>query len=285
VHALNSNTVFIGGSSLITDDYIAKSSNGGSVWQTANVESYIWNVEILKLVMQSASVGYAATRGNVLKTTDGGLNWLITDTVSVQAGSMFSILEDLALFPGSDTLFVCGWYTPYFGKTVNGGQDWQHQYTSDYTNLDFINSSIGYVGGWGKLDKTVDGGATFTDASGGSQALFTSIYSIDFTDEWTGYACGAGGKIIKTTNGGATALNEMPGQSGVSRVYPNPTRDKVYLNEPAQVRLSQMTGKVLFEASGVSSVDLKDYPSGLYILTVIDPIGHETGRFKVIKTD
>lgn len=285
VYALNSSELFVGGFNTASNIPIYKSTNGGQSWQATSVESYIWSVNILKIGMVSNTKGYAVSRGYVLKTTDGGLNWRITDTASVQAGSMFSVLEDLAFFPGNDTVYTCGWYVAYFGKTANAGQNWSHQFNADYTNLDFLTPSIGYVGGWGSLHKTTDGGQSFSDASGGNAQLFSNIWSIDFTDEWTGYACGKNGQIIKTANGGITGLEEGLEQKGALLLYPNPTSGYVQFSRPTHVIVSNALGQTVLEKKKVQSLDLSDLAKGVYMLHTSDETGRVKERIKLLLTE
>jgi len=283
VFALNSNTILIGGKMNNIDGYLAKTTNGGSTWKTANMERYLWDVDIKKIAMVNDTVGYAINRGYVLKTSDGGSNWYITDTASVQAGNMFHVLEDLAFFPNNDTVYTCGWYGAYFGKTVNGGDIWQHNNDHQSYNLDFLNTQVGYIGGWGQVHKTVDGGVSFVDASGGSSALFEDIYSIDFTDEWTGYACGNKGKIFKTSNGGSTSIPQISDTKPSVLVYPNPTRGKINFSAITNVQLTNATGKILDDRKNVDSIDLSEQSAGIYFIILTDKNGQVIQRNKIVK--
>lgn len=268
VYAINRQELIVGGFHTDQTGYMAKSTDGGLTWQRAYIENYLWAVGILKIGMINPTIGFATTRGIVLKTTDGGLNWSILDTASVKSGAMFLVLEDLACFPNNDTVYACGWYPGYFGRSTNGGAQWQHDYAFDFYNLDFINPRVGYVGGWGNMRKTTDGGQTFVDASGGNTLLVSNIYSLDFTDEWTGYACGTGGKIIKTMNGGVTSVFDNEVEERV-KCFPNPTSGFVKLSKPSKVKLYDISGKQLEEWDTTNSLDLTSRPNGLYMLQLI----------------
>lgn len=284
IHAIDRQNLIIGGFHIDQAGYMAKSVDGGLTWQKANIENYLWAIGILKIGMINPTTGFATTRGNVLKTTDGGLNWYIQDTASVRRGAMFLVLEDLAFFPNNDTVYACGWYPGYFGRSVNGGAQWQHDYAYEFYNLDFINPRVGYVGGWGNLRKTTDGGQTFMDASGGNVMLISNIYSIDFTDEWTGYACGTAGKIIKTMNGGTTSVRENLREDRV-KCFPNPTNGPVGLSKTCSVVLFDVSGKQLEAWGETNKVDLSNRPNGLYLLHLIDEQGQTIQRSKVLKAN
>jgi photosystem II stability/assembly factor-like uncharacterized protein len=280
---LNSNNVFIGGQFNVSDGYIAKTTNNGTSWQLASIESYIWDVNIKKLGMINDSVGYAAARGFILKTIDYGTNWYITDTASVYATEMFHLLEDIAFFPDNDTVYVCGWYGEYFGKTFNAGGAWLHNNDYQSYNLDFINTQTGYIGGWGQVHKTTDGGATFVDASGGSNALLYDIYSIDFVNEWTGYACGYGGKILKTSNGGTTSTQEHSHVNSDIIIYPNPVNDLINFSIKTNVQLANVAGQIVAERKNITTLDLSNQTSGIYLLILTDNNGQVIQRHKIVK--
>lgn len=287
VYALNEQSILIGGIDEGSYGYIGKSINGGKNWTRSSIETHLWTVDILKIAMVNKEIGFALTRGMVLKTTDGGLNWKITDTTSVKKGQMFSILEDIAVFPGNDTMFVCGWYTPYFGSTKNGGDNWSHNTSSDYFNLDFLTPKVGYAVGWGNMHKTTDGGKTFTDASGGNSFFFGSIYSMDFVDEWTGFACGDYGLIIKTTNGGnTTASNKNPLKSDqIISVYPNPTDGIIQFSKEMSSIVSGIDGAVILKNPSSHKIDITYLPSGMYILTLLDDQGFAVQNVKILKSN
>jgi photosystem II stability/assembly factor-like uncharacterized protein len=279
VFALNPNDILVGGNNFNADNYIYKSTNGGQTWQAANVETYLWDISIQKIGMTSPEIGYALSRGMVVKTTDGGLNWSITDTASVRSTSMFSILEDFSFFPGSDTLVVCGWYIPYVGRTVNGATNWQHNNNYDYMNLDFVSPQIGYVAGWGHMHKTTDGGQTFFDVSGGITGTFSDLESIDFTDELHGYGCGKNGRIIYTSTGGVTSTAES---IRLSPVYPNPTAGQLRFPLSPEVLVFDLQGRVVQRERNAETLDLSTQPAGFYVVTRLDEKGEVLQREKIL---
>lgn len=283
VYAVNSNDLIIGGQDFngVNFGYIATSNNGGVSWTPSTFETYVWDVDIKKIDMVNATTGYAATRGDVLKTTDGGSTWQITDTASVHSGVMFVLLEDLAFFPNNDTVYTCGWYGGYFGTTVNAGDEWAHNEDYQNYNLDFLNTQVGYIGGWCQIHKTTDGGATFTDVGGASSPLFCDIYSIDFTDEMTGYACGYYGRILKTTNGGELALDEL--SAGTITVSPNPTTGEISFSETVNVTVSNLSGQRLKGLKNTNFVDLSNNSAGTYLLIITNDNEDIIQRIVVVK--
>jgi len=103
-----------------------------------------------------------------------------------------------------------GWAVGLYGaciKTKDGGETWQHiqmPMHSNFGSVNFLNSSIGYVGDWdGNLLKTVDGGDNWNVQHIDNYA---NIY-VFFIDQNYGWLLSSGPptatyKIYRTSNGG-----------------------------------------------------------------------------------
>jgi len=219
---------YAGGSENFAFGIIFKTIDGGVSWTVTTTPTSFLDMDYKRILFPSFTTGYALSRGYCIKTTDGGDNWFITDTALVNSGGMFSILED-AYFFSEDTGYVVGWYNPFCGYTVNGGVNWADQFVSNnqWYSIDFPSQQTGYMIGWSQLVKTVDGGQTWTDIT---SALIQvgGIYSMDFTDEVTGYACGDAGRILKTTFGGTTGIVELENDLNFN-VFPNPSTGQFYV--------------------------------------------------------
>lgn len=73
---------------------------------------------------------------------------------------------------------------------------------SSITDVDFYNSTTGiFVGKYGAIYKTTDGGQTFIKQNSGTTQNLKKVHYIDIT---TAYAVGDSGTVCKTTNGGNT---------------------------------------------------------------------------------
>jgi len=98
--------------------------------------------------------------GCLNKTTDGGNNWINTDSASTRLSQdHFFINKDTGW-----TVTVIG-YNSYIKQTINGGVNWSLQYTpitSWLYSIYFINELTGWtVGANGTILKTNTGGLTF----------------------------------------------------------------------------------------------------------------------------
>ena len=69
-------------------------------------------------------------------------------------------------------------------------------------------------------------------------------------------------------------------ESNEPMFYPNPTTGSIYLSEPANITLSDLSGKLLLEQKNTNQLDISVLPAGMYFLNVGEN-NHQT--FKVIK--
>jgi photosystem II stability/assembly factor-like uncharacterized protein len=159
-----------------------------------------------------SNVGYAVGDGVILKTIDGGENWIIQD----DSGWYLSSVH----FPSPDIGYAVGnGYTIL--KTINGGNDWitlaylpvggAHLTSVYFKDIDngFIVSE-GNQSNSGEIQQTIDGGESWTTVLNTDMPLF----SIFFITELIGYAVGTGGTIIKTMDGGSNWNFQASGFTG-----------------------------------------------------------------------
>lgn len=160
-------------------------------WRGANLRSVCFT---------DANNGYAVgLDGEILKTTNGGVNWELKYTATASLNSVY--------FTSTDTGYVVGSYGTIL-KTVNAGIDWFMQYTNNnttqtFTSICFSEANEGYLVGYGDLFKLYNGSNVWTKID----IFFNFPYyssSVYFIDTNTGYVVGNQGGIYKTTDGGAT---------------------------------------------------------------------------------
>jgi photosystem II stability/assembly factor-like uncharacterized protein len=143
-------------------------------------------------------VGGGFSQPLILKTTNGGINW-INRTPSP---STISSYYDLS-FINDNTGYACG-YSIYMAKTTNGGLNWNFYLAPCLGNAGnycilFLNEQTGYLGGrYGMNAKTTNGGMNWTllDTS------ISRIYDMFFFDMNTGFRVNAYSTIEKTMDGG-----------------------------------------------------------------------------------
>lgn len=177
-------------------DGLIKTTDNGETWN-----SYLRGYGLLDIFFLNDTVGWTiGLSGIIFKTTDGGENWLLQDSV------INSYL--LRVFFADDTAgYIIGGNN--FLRTTDGGESWDVQQPTDHTlmTMFFINKDEGWIAGnEGVILKTTDAGKSwdYQQLNGTEYGTLTSIY---FVDENTGFASGSGldvegGVILKTADGG-----------------------------------------------------------------------------------
>ncbi|MFZ1320229.1 MAG: YCF48-related protein [Ignavibacteria bacterium] len=138
-----------------------------------------------------------AYQGNVIKTTNGGLNWLQVSSAVPYPAAIDFINEN------------SGWITGIFGvnsKTTNGGLSWikQDRVTDYLYSVDFLNKDTGWtVGGNG-----LNGAAIFRTTNGAQNWVthktltYGPFRGVKFIDRNTGWVVGNSSLVFKSTNSG-----------------------------------------------------------------------------------
>ncbi|OGU57557.1 MAG: hypothetical protein A2V66_11170 [Ignavibacteria bacterium RBG_13_36_8] len=150
----------------------------------------------------------SSTSNTILKTTDGGSNWISQITPNDrQLNSVYFFDENIGWAAGPSGLIF---------KTVDGGNTWVTQTTpmygyfnrSDYyKEIHFINESTGWAVGdlQGTIIKTTNGGDEWLDITKDLNFYFTTV---NFIDQNSGCVAGydksyINGVILKTDDGGS----------------------------------------------------------------------------------
>jgi photosystem II stability/assembly factor-like uncharacterized protein len=159
--------------------------------QTSNVSGIsLWSVSFA-----NSSTGYTAGgNGTILKTTNGGVNW-ITQT----SGTTQELLG--IYFTDPMTGWACG-NNGVILNTTNGGTNWNTQNSGTSNNFEtvyFPSATIGYCGGRFVISKTTNAGATWANLT-----ITDDMTAMSFINTNTGWGCCWGGHMYATTNGGAT---------------------------------------------------------------------------------
>jgi len=202
-----------------------RTTDGGYNWTdvTGNIQGTIPS-GICGISIVNTTTAYACGRyycpANVIKTTNGGVNWT---SLPIDTSLVRSMVD--CHFWSSDTGFVVGGYSPinqyYTGKSVvlrttNGGLNWTRVYISSRLNewcwkIQFVNRQLGFVsierfGPPTFILKTTNGGVNWTEISLPNN--ITNLEGIGFVNEQTGWVGGWGYTYnepsYQTTNGGLT---------------------------------------------------------------------------------
>jgi photosystem II stability/assembly factor-like uncharacterized protein len=181
--------------------------------------------------------GSARTCVNLLKTTNGGINWVrlpaignyetLTSIYAQDESNIFMCKPSVGLCKstnggynwttiidcqkplynisgeGQTNLYVVGASSIY--KSSNSGNNWQSMvkgYCEDFYNIKVINeNTILACGDDGRIIKSTDGGSTWISNKSGN---YTELRDMYFINQTTGFAVGDSNKILKTTDGGSS---------------------------------------------------------------------------------
>ena len=119
------------------------SLNAQGKWEWSNPKTTANNLNSVKFI--NSTVGFAVGQlGTVLKTTDGGINWVILSSGTLRnLNSVCFINNNIGIAVGDSGTII---------KTTNGGLNWTTQVSGTSVKLNtvcFVDSSLGYVGGNG----------------------------------------------------------------------------------------------------------------------------------------
>lgn len=188
VYFVNSLLGFVG----CQNGKLYRTTNGGYNWTMIDVTYN--NYAITSIMFTPMGAGWMGNYyGNVLKSTDWGLNWYNVYTVPGYNSKVFCLDEYRT------------WVVDTYGyvfRTSNSGSNFSYTrpVTSPLRAVYFITSSIGFVAGdSGKILKTTNGGVNFVQVYTGTYERINSICAMNPFNLW---AVGDNGTMLKSTNGG-----------------------------------------------------------------------------------
>jgi photosystem II stability/assembly factor-like uncharacterized protein len=195
---------------------LLKTTNAGINWTLLQAPTY----SVSGISMVNATTGYLAcwySCGRISKTTNGGENWIITDSLSP------NFLKFVRFF--NQTTGIVTDEKGNLFRTTNAGLNWSVQQTGLVYSMGgsfILNETTGYITGLatyqnGRLLKTTNAGQNWNTIYSTTGNYISNTY---FTNELTGYCTGS--NVMKTTNGGYnwTTYTNFPGlyKSGIEVV-------------------------------------------------------------------
>jgi photosystem II stability/assembly factor-like uncharacterized protein len=176
---------------------VAISANAQWVVQNSGITSNLYDVKFI-----NRYTGWTlGDGGKVLKTTNGGINWVIIPNPSYIGGGTLS-----SVFPVDSLYCYVAGGNDIILKTIDGGANWIEIRNGNpnggiFNGVYFLNRDTGWFCGSYRVLRTTNGGLTFDSAA--TISLNSDIYFRNFNE---GLYCTAG-RVFKTTDGGMTWFN------------------------------------------------------------------------------
>jgi photosystem II stability/assembly factor-like uncharacterized protein len=175
------------------------------IQQNGGTNLTLYNVKFLNL-----NTGWiTGVNGIILKTTNGGANWIMQNSNLNQPRILtgIDILDE-------NSVYIVGWYSAVL-KTTNGGENWivlremPVGQGNSYNDIDFVNEQLGWFCGFqGLVWKTTNSGLNWDSVNVGGGAPLRDIY---FINDQTGWTVGDGGFMRQSTNGGMNWISQFTG--------------------------------------------------------------------------
>jgi photosystem II stability/assembly factor-like uncharacterized protein len=184
-------------------NFILYTSNGGVQWNWQNVDSSIIKPRFTVLKMFDSQNGLAGARGFgysgnksfIFRTTNGGTNWIFTD-------SLYGFYTYSISYVNANIVYLSTMYN--IQKSTDGGINWNMlnfiSSGSEGTYIKFKNESTGWALNYDGIFKTTNGGDNwFISFISTNQDLFTDI---NYLQNGTIFAAKKKGGVYKSTNEG-----------------------------------------------------------------------------------
>lgn len=111
-----------------------------------------------------------------------------------------------------------------------------------------------------------------------------STYEFTFTEETTfDYRCSIHNTMTGVIEVQATASVDNLNQNKGLVVYPNPVQHTLFVSEPANLILTNLTGQIVAKEQNVNSLDISTQQAGIYFLTISDNSNKVIQQTKIVK--
>jgi photosystem II stability/assembly factor-like uncharacterized protein len=171
---------------------LGKTTNGGLNW-TFSSPTTITAACIEFLDAQTGFIGGFGSASNICKTTNGGTSFTCGTNIGASAIHFFDDQKGMAIRSvqsGGDT----------YRKTFDGGNTWEYHNGVIGGCIHFLNDSVGWVGSFDGVYRTLDGAETWEFFFSGTG----TVLDIKFYDANIGFCVDNYANLYRSADGGAT---------------------------------------------------------------------------------
>ncbi len=187
---------------------ILKTTDSGNTWDQLMTNT---NAPLFCMSFLNENTGMAGGYNIIIKTTNGGTNWITQNANIISSSSVVGIS-----ITDSNTIYAGG-NSPggVIYKSTNAGMNWQHiplglpylfgGSVDLLRNISFVNNNMGFaVTDFGTILMTTDAGINWKRDSSfrPSYTKLSVMYDIRVLDPGSVYIAGGGGTVIASTNTG-----------------------------------------------------------------------------------
>ncbi len=267
----------------VGNSQILNTTDAGTHWYLYNAGTIINNT-FNSIIFINKQVGFICADGYIFKTKDSGKTW---NKVSAPQKEYYRVAFSDSLHGNA----IGNNYTTC--RTTDGGDSWTEQkldYNPDYfDNLmsiafrDHLHGTIAGING--TLLNTNDGGKTWEKEN---NLIIHVIHSIFYVDSTKGWIVGENGAILKfdsqknTTSIQGFSNSTKPSGYSLEQNYPNPFNPstnisyriteggqvKIFLYDQLGRRIKTLVNKNQSSGEYTISVDMTNYPSGVYFYRI-----------------
>jgi len=224
IYFLNNISGWAAGSNNSSEGLVLQTYDGGNTWTEISVGALY---PFRTIHFTSSLIGWAVVSGQIYKTMDGGINWVLISSGFFEDDSFYDIF-----FTDQENGWVVGEgeYVPvtialiYY--TNDGGETWQEQQSSTWRGLKsiyFIDIENGCaVGDLGNIVQTSNSGNNWYVSCGSySGGYLTDVFFIDQNYGWTvgGEYYPSFSEILHTVDGGENWYEQEAPVNFLTSVY------------------------------------------------------------------
>lgn len=287
------------------DFFYIRTNDGGLSW-----DSIPCAYRITEMKFKNDTVGYSGGMNGVYKTIDGGLTWFLKSGIYKKgmffegnreylggAGNLYISSDDGVSFASHSVGFLgmiehISFLNPSIGvcvgghgeisKTTNGGATWtftDEDFGYNFTGIEMLYGGRGYAiysNMGGSLFQTDDHWDSWNQV--GTYSC-SGISDMSFPTKCIGYICGLNGLILKYEDEVCDPMATIKADNELKlSAYPNPTTSTIQFNiKVSNLLLVNSMGEEVLAVDRASSVDLTEYPPGVYF------VRSNEGQLRIVK--